>query len=86
MIQRCHNPKHSAYPRYGAKGVQVCARWREDFRNFLSDMGERPDGHTLDRISNNEGYHPGNCRWATSKEQYENKSVVRDALGKFTYK
>lgn len=68
MIQRCENPKNPFYRRYGGRGIIVCERWHE-FLNFLQDMGERPLGRTLDRINNDGNYEPGNCRWATPKEQ-----------------
>lgn len=86
MINRCLNKKHTAYPRYGGAGVTVCQQWTGDsgFTNFLRDMGERPTGHTLDRIDNSKGYSPDNCRWATTTQQYQNKRVVRDSAGKFT--
>lgn len=72
MIQRTSNPHHSRYSTYGGRGIQVCDRWRS-FPNFLADMGERPEGLTLDRIDNSKGYEPGNCRWATLSEQERNK-------------
>lgn len=72
MIQRCTNPKHTSFPRYGALGVTVCERWRT-FSLFLSDMGERPAGTSIDRIDSCKGYEPGNCRWATTLEQARNK-------------
>lgn len=84
MVARCTYQRHRAYPRYGGRGITVCARWLAGFENFLADMGERPDGHTLDRIDNSAGYNTDNCRWATPRQQYENKRVVRDANGKFT--
>lgn len=84
MKHRCHNPKHTAYERYGAKGVHVCEEWRKSFVKFLADMGERPKGMTLDRIDSSKGYFKENCRWATTTEQYQNKRVVRDKLGKFS--
>jgi len=74
--QRCHNPKHHKYPLYGARGVIVCDRWRNSFKNFLTDMGERPAGTSLDRYPDRNGnYEPGNCRWATVIEQNNNRSI-----------
>lgn len=75
MLQRCRNPKNPNYARYGAKGISVCDRWSE-FKNFLLDMGERPDGCSLDRIDNEGNYEKQNCRWATDSEQVLNRSVT----------
>ena len=72
MKRRCLDPKATSYPRYGAVGITVCERWLK-FDNFLADMGARPDGKTLDRIKNNRGYEPSNCRWATNEEQRQNR-------------
>jgi hypothetical protein len=72
MIQRCTNPSNARYSDYGGRGICVCSRWLS-FENFISDMGLRPDGCTLDRIDNDKGYSPDNCRWATTYTQASNK-------------
>jgi hypothetical protein len=78
---RCRNPNHSAYVRYGGRGVMVCDRWADDFCAFLEDVmleiGDPPPGHSLDRIDNVRGYEPGNVRWATPKEQQRNMRTNR---------
>lgn len=75
MHRRCFDQGHPAYPRYGGRGIYVCDRWsgRQGFSNFVQDMGEPPDGLTLDRINNDGPYEPGNCRWATWKQQAQNR-------------
>ncbi len=74
MLQRCYDSSVKHYQRYGAKGIEVCERWKISFFNFLEDMGERPQNHTLDRINAKLGYHPENCRWATQEMQTKNIS------------
>jgi len=72
MIQRCENKKNKQYKYYGYRGIKVCRRWKT-FNNFLNDMGEKPNNMSLDRIDNNKNYCKSNCRWATSKQQNNNK-------------
>ena len=74
MIQRCENPKSRSFKNYGAKGITVCKRWRESFDAFRSDMGERLDGMTLERVDSTKGYEPSNCKWADRHEQSNNRN------------
>ena len=76
MRARCGNPNAQAYKNYGARGISVCARW-ESFENFYEDMGDPPSGLTLDRIDNDKGYSPENCRWASRKVQGRNKRGIK---------
>jgi hypothetical protein len=72
--QRCHNPRTSDYPYYGAKGIRMCDRWLNSFEAFYADMGPRPSAmHTVDRIDGAKDYEPANCRWATKVEQNRNR-------------
>lgn len=73
MIGRCEHPGNASFVRYGARGITVCDRWRQSFPDFYADMGDRPEGRSLDRIDNDKGYEPGNCRWATTAEQMRNR-------------
>lgn len=72
MWQRCTNPKNTSWKNYGGRDISICWQWR-DFAAFLDDMGERPEGKTLDRINRDGNYEPGNCRWATPSEQARNR-------------
>jgi hypothetical protein len=72
MHQRCKNPTYDKYDYYGGRGISICERWN-CFENFLEDMGERPEGLTLDRIDTDGNYEKSNCRWATIDEQLENR-------------
>lgn len=73
MRGRCNNPKNQDYASYGGRGLTVCDRWGS-FENFLADMGQKPSPqHSIDRVNNDAGYSPDNCRWATKLEQRHNQ-------------
>lgn len=76
MRQRCENESNPSYADYGGRGICVCDRWRGAFEAFLADMGECPDGMSIDRIDNDKGYEPDNCRWATRAVQRRNSRRV----------
>ncbi len=75
MLASCRHPSVPSHPNYGARGITVCDRWLK-FGNFLADMGERPEGMTLDRIDNDGNYEPANCRWATKEQQTANRPLT----------
>lgn len=80
MKQRCYNINNKEYNNYGGRGIKICDRWlkpsSEGFMNFMEDMGPRPSSkHSIDRIDPNGNYEPHNCRWATAKEQGQNKRI-----------
>lgn len=76
LIQRCENPKAAVYKHYGARGITVCERWH-DFQLFYEDMGRSSKGTEIERIDNDRGYEPGNCRWATRHDQMRNTRMTK---------
>lgn len=82
MRQRCNNPNHKVYRYYGGRGIKVCERWQTSFKNFLSDMGEKPSSkHSLDRKDNDGDYSPDNCRWVLKDVQSWNRRRCKSRSG-----
>jgi len=79
MLARCNNIHHTYYLNYGERGIVVCARWH-NFINFYNDMGQKPEGLTLERVDNNKGYYKENCKWATRSEQGRNRRVAKNSI------
>ena len=77
MMERCSDIKHPAYPRYGGRGIGVCDRWHT-FENFIADMGRCPEAMSIERVDNDKGYSPDNCKWATTEEQQRNRRSNRN--------
>lgn len=83
MIQRCTNQNYDGYTDYGYRDISVCQEWTDSFTNFLDDMGERPEGMTLDRIDVNGNYHKENCRWSDNSTQlYNRRTLNSNSSGK----
>lgn len=76
MIQRCDDPHTNGYENYGGRGIRICERWRT-YENFVADLGERPARMTLERLDSDRDYEPDNCRWASMREQQNNKRNTR---------
>lgn len=89
MRSRCKNPAHSRWDGYGGRGITVCERWDNDFWAFVADMGDRPERVVLDRIDNDSGYRPDNCRWADYSTSAKNRRTsgwetrTRNGAGQF---
>ena len=77
MKARCLNQNNKHYANYGGRGIKICDEWINNFNQFVVDMGEKPQGYSIDRIDNNGDYTPNNCKWSTKKEQQRNRRVTK---------
>ena len=76
--KRCNNPSHKSYDRYGGRGIEICKEWGDSFLSFYGYIGDAPSSkHSVDRIDNDGNYEPGNVRWATTRQQSNNRSTNR---------
>lgn len=83
MIQRCYNPKSGSFDRYGGRGITVCDSWKESFSAFLSDMGIRPEGKSLDRVDVDGNYSKENCSWSDQSAQIRNRGKVSSKYSRY---
>ena len=83
MKTRCYNEKHQSYKDYGARGITVSEEWRNSFLRFVNDMGQRPEGYTLDRKNNDGNYCAGNCKWSSTRTQSHNRRNNNRCVGVF---
>ena len=77
MKSRCYNSNNKAFEYYGGRGIKVCERWLESFQNFYEDMGPMPENHSIERIDNNLGYGPSNCKWIPLRDQSKNQRLCK---------
>lgn len=77
MKKRCYTPSCDSYPYYGGRGIKVCDKWKNNFSAFVADMGDRPQGTTLDRVDGDRDYSPENCRWADHSTQMKNRKPFK---------
>lgn len=78
MVRRCYHPKHKKFKDYGGRGIRVCEQWMTSFKQYLEDVGDRPEKLSIDRRDNDGNYCPCNFRWATSLEQNANRRVLKE--------